>query len=254
MCDAWFPSVASYGEKLKNVRTRVNIFASAEAAQKKHADTIYQNYITVIDTTRHHTHVMAAKSKEGCDTPACSSKDDMMRMMRAVVRERAKLGENQAAAAASSTEKARDEKNDGAGARIQEAMDESEERRILDATIATCPLSREDLGIGTWGLLHTIAANFPEKPTTVQKVQARRFFDALGDLYPCAVCKEDFRRDIDEHPPDVSSREALSFWVCERHNEVNAKLGKPTLDCALKTLDKRWKNGGERCGGATPSE
>jgi FAD-linked sulfhydryl oxidase len=98
------------------------------------------------------------------------------------------------------------------------------------------------------------SSSFPEKPSTVEKVQARRFFDALGDLYPCIVCKEDFRRDIDEHPPDVSSREALSAWVCERHNEVNAKLGKPTLDCALKTLDKRWKNGGARCGGSTPSE
>jgi len=32
VCDAWFPSVASCGEKLKNVRTRVNI---SEAAQKK---------------------------------------------------------------------------------------------------------------------------------------------------------------------------------------------------------------------------
>jgi FAD-linked sulfhydryl oxidase len=257
VCEAWFPSVCCGVLRGKTVhkRTRVNYFCLSRSSSSTKKNTrryyIYQNYITVIDTTRHHTHEMAAKSKEGCDTPACSSKDDMMRMMRAVVRERAKLGENQAA---SSTEKARDEKNDGAGAKIQEAMDESEERRILDATIATCPLSREDLGTGTWGLLHTIAANFPEKPTTVQKVQARRFFDALGDLYPCAVCKEDFRRDIDEHPPDVSSREALSVWVCERHNEVNAKLGKPTLDCVLKTLDKRWKNGGERCGGATPSE
>ena len=203
---------------------------------------------------------MGAKSKDGCDTPACSSKDDMMRMMRAVVRERtttskSELGENLASSSSSATQAARDKKENDA-ARVQKATvgREEEEERILNAIIATCPLSREDLGTGTWGLLHTIAAHFPEKPSTVEKVQARRFFDALGDLYPCTVCKEDFRRDIDEHPPDVSSREALSAWVCERHNEVNAKLGKPTLDCALKSLDKRWKNGGARCGGSTPSE
>ena len=189
-------------------------------------------------------HAMDAKNKDGCDTPACSSKDDMMRMMRAVVRERASSLPDKNVASTSTT-------ND---ARIRKSVDENEEQRILDAAIATCPLSREDLGTGTWGLLHSIAANFPEKPSTVEKVQARRFFDALGDLYPCTVCKEDFRREIDEHPPDVSSREALSVWVCERHNEVNAKLGKPTVDCTLKTLDKRWRNGGARCGGMTPSE
>ena len=190
-------------------------------------------------------HAMDAKNKDGCDTPACSSKDDMMRMMRAVVRERASSLPDKNGQASTSTT------ND---ARIRKSVDENEEQRILDAAIATCPLSREDLGTGTWGLLHSIAANFPEKPSTVEKVQARRFFDALGDLYPCTVCKEDFRREIDEHPPDVSSREALSVWVCERHNEVNAKLGKPTVDCTLKTLDKRWRNGGARCGGMTPSE
>ena len=146
---------------------------------------------------------MGTKSKDGCDTPACSSKDDMMRMMRAVVRERtttskSELGENLASSSSSATETARDKKENDA-ARVQKATvgREEEEERILNATIATCPLSREDLGTGTWGLLHTIAAHFPEKPSTVEKVQARRFFDALGDLYPCTVCKEDFRRDID---------------------------------------------------------
>ena len=111
-----------------------------------------------------------------------------MRMMRAVVRERrttskSELGENLASSSSSATETARDKKENDA-ARVQKATvgREEEEDRILNATIATCPLSREDLGTGTWGLLHTIAAHFPEKPSTVEQVQARRFFDALGDL------------------------------------------------------------------------
>ena len=62
-------------------------------------------------------------------------------------------------------------------------------------------------------------------PTATQRVQARRFFDALGDLYPCATCRADFRVDSRASPPRVDSRASLSRWVCERHNEVNAKLG-----------------------------
>ena len=80
-----------------------------------------------------------------------------------------------------------------------------------------------------------------DAPTATQRVQARRFFDALGDLYPCKTCRADFRVDVDAHPPRVESRASLSRWVCERHNEVNVKLGKPTKSCALKDLDERWR-------------
>jgi len=80
-----------------------------------------------------------------------------------------------------------------------------------------------------------------DAPTATQRVQARRFFDALGDLYPCKTCRADFRVDVDAHPPRVESRASLSRWVCERHNEVNVKLGKPTKSCALRDLDERWR-------------
>lgn len=80
-----------------------------------------------------------------------------------------------------------------------------------------------------------------DAPTATQKIQARRFFDALGDLYPCERCRVDFRADIDAHPPALASRAALSRWACERHNEVNRKLGKPEMSCALKDLDERWR-------------
>ena len=72
-------------------------------------------------------------------------------------------------------------------------------------------------------------------------VVARRFFDALGDLYPCATCRADLRADVDAHPPRCESREALAKWVCERHNVVNEKLGKAKMSCAIDALDARWR-------------
>ena len=44
-----------------------------------------------------------------------------------------------------------------------------------------------------------------------------------------------------ESPPRVTSRAALSDWLCVQHNEVNAKLGKPLFDCA-RVLE-RWRTG-----------
>lgn len=92
-------------------------------------------------------------------------------------------------------------------------------------------------------------------PTATQRVQARRFFDALGDLYPCATCRADFRVDSRASPPRVDSRASLSRWVCERHNEVNAKLGKPLVSCELRDLDERWRHS-QDCShrGASPND
>ena len=175
-----------------------------------------------------------------------------MRMMRNVVREKQKDEER----IANSTKNVTNAKTNSdttttssfSPSVVEENYDDRE-RRILSETLATCPLSREDLGTATWGLMHSVAAHFPDNPSSLHKVQVRRFFYALGDLYPCTFCKEDFKEDVKRNPPNVLSREALSVWVCERHNEVNEKLGKPKLECTLEVLDKRWRDGGTRCRG-----
>lgn len=50
-----------------------------------------------------------------------------------------------------------------------------------------------------------------------------QFIDALARIYPCADCAHHFQRQLREEPPDVSSREALSLWVCRLHNKVNKR-------------------------------
>ncbi len=66
---------------------------------------------------------------------------------------------------------------------------------------AKCPLDRAELGQYTWGLLHTIAANYPESPTVEEKQQAYNLIIALSILYPCPVCAKDFRENILLSPP-----------------------------------------------------
>ena len=95
---------------------------------------------------------------------------------------------------------------------------------------APCPPDREELGRHTWTLvrtltlslnlsrsltliatrwarrpfahqMHTLAAYFPEKPTTAEREAATSFLHVLGGLYPCGHCAEDFRTSLDESPP-----------------------------------------------------
>lgn len=104
-----------------------------------------------------------------------------------------------------------------------------------------CPLDRETLGRYTWGLLHTIAAKYPQRPSAEDKVQMKQFIDILSNLYPCSYCAQEFRDDIQDMPPKLDSRKALSTWFCDIHNRVNERLGKPKFDCSK--VDERWRTG-----------
>ena len=89
--------------------------------------------------------------------------------------------------------------------------------------------------------LHTAAAYYPTNPSQHQRTQMLALIGSLPALYPCTHCAEDFGEKVKDNPPDVSGRAGLSRWFCERHNEVNEKLGKPAFDCAR--TDERWKEG-----------
>ncbi|KAJ1459666.1 ERV/ALR sulfhydryl oxidase domain-containing protein [Pelagophyceae sp. CCMP2097] len=110
-----------------------------------------------------------------------------------------------------------------------------------------CPLFREELGRSTWGLLHTTAAYYPDEPTPADKTAAAGLISGLAALYPCAHCAEDFRATTKADPPKLGSRVEFALWLCNQHNTVNLKLGKPTFKCSSKKLDRRWLDGGKDC-------
>ncbi|KAF2402317.1 mitochondrial FAD-linked sulfhydryl oxidase-like protein ERV1 [Trichodelitschia bisporula] len=106
-----------------------------------------------------------------------------------------------------------------------------------------CPPDVEQLGRSSWTLLHSIAATYPEKPNPTQQQDARQFISSFSRLYPCHWCATDFQKWMKsaEHAPRVSSRSEFGQWLCEAHNEVNAKLGKDLFDCTR--WEERWCTG-----------
>lgn len=106
------------------------------------------------------------------------------------------------------------------------------------------PPDVEQLGKSSWTLLHLIAATYPEQPSTKQQADMKQFLKLFGNFYPCWFCAEDFDKYMVKQEPQTASQDALGKWLCEAHNEVNVKLGKPTFDCNLWKL--RWKDGWEK--------
>lgn len=99
-------------------------------------------------------------------------------------------------------------------------------------------MSREELGRGTWTFLHTLAAQWPEQPSKQQKRDARTLIDVMTRIYPCASCASHFSTLVKKCPPAVNSQLDFQYWMCDAHNEINHRLGKPLFN--RKAVALRW--------------
>jgi FAD-linked sulfhydryl oxidase len=67
------------------------------------------------------------------------------------------------------------------------------------------------------------------------------FLDNFAHFYPCTYCATHFQQHVAASPPPVQSRSLLTRFLCNYHNDVNARLGKRTFNCAR--YDERWRYG-----------
>mmetsp|Transcript_5288 Transcript_5288/g.22472 ORF Transcript_5288/g.22472 Transcript_5288/m.22472 type:complete len:140 (-) Transcript_5288:1565-1984(-) len=100
------------------------------------------------------------------------------------------------------------------------------------------PVDTTSLGRATWTFLHTLAANYPKKPTAVEKTRMMLFMSHFSDLYPCEVCQSGLKDIVSRTPPEVESNKTFTQWMCKVHNGVNEHLGKELFDCSK--VDERW--------------
>ncbi|KAL6780197.1 ERV1B [Auxenochlorella protothecoides x Auxenochlorella symbiontica] len=99
--------------------------------------------------------------------------------------------------------------------------------------------SKEELGRATWTLLHTMAAQFPDRPAPSQQRDVKNLIDILTRMYPCGECAAHFKELVRNNPPRVASGPELQQYMCELHNQVNQRLRKPAFNCAL--AGARWR-------------
>ena len=93
------------------------------------------------------------------------------------------------------------------------------------------PQDKDTAGSQFWGVIHNIAAKYPNHPTDIDKKKARGFLSYLISHFVCQDCVREAAEYIKNNRIDYSSRNSLSEYFCKMHNAVNERLGKPTVDC-----------------------
>ncbi|XP_052192114.1 FAD-linked sulfhydryl oxidase ERV1 [Diospyros lotus] len=111
-------------------------------------------------------------------------------------------------------------------------------KEISNEGKSAAPVTKEELGRATWTFLHTLAAQYPDKPTRQQKKDVKELMQILSRIYPCKDCADHFKEILRANPVEAGSQAEFSQWLCHVHNVVNRSLGKVAFPC--ERVDARW--------------
>lgn len=100
-----------------------------------------------------------------------------------------------------------------------------------------------------WMTLHSVAAAYPDSPTSSERDLMFTFLDLFRDTITCPHCKEHFGTVLENYrkqfPGMLQSRHEFVVFTFRAHNAVNRRLNKPlqlTVEECLKTLQNNVKS------------
>lgn len=99
-------------------------------------------------------------------------------------------------------------------------------------------------GPNIWYLLHTITYNIPDDNYFIKYSSYYvMFFNSLKQILPCPICRGHLKQLMNKNDiNNCKTKNDLIEWCINRHNDVNKKLSKTTLnrnniDNLYKTID-----------------
>mgnify|MGYP000904851637 FL=1 len=105
-------------------------------------------------------------------------------------------------------------------------------------------MNPEVWGPGAWTFLHSITMYYPDNPTNEQKMNHKDFFENLQNILPCPTCSKHYYDNLKKYPLDeaLESKDKLTKWLIDIHNEVNKKNNKRTYSYeeVIKIYDKKY--------------
>lgn len=115
----------------------------------------------------------------------------------------------------------------------------AKERRI-QTKIESKPSKLSVQGNIIWSYLHTISVRYI--PTEEGKEEMKTILKSISNFLICPICGNHWKQIIEDSELDdvVKDRKNLMLWLCEKHNEINKKLGKEIFDCKIEKIFEKW--------------
>ena len=109
-------------------------------------------------------------------------------------------------------------------------------------------------GPAGWLFLHSIAQNYPWKPTPEQQNNYLIFFKQVGNVLPCRYCRESYQKFAKSLSIEtMKDRKSIVTWLYLIHQKVNKKLG--INDCySLKQLWDKYESFRSKCTKSEPEK
>ena len=90
-------------------------------------------------------------------------------------------------------------------------------------------------GPAGWDFIHAVSFAYSKTPTSTERDDMHKFVSACAKVLPCKICCRHFQNFIasdmkfSESSRALVSRDALSRFLVDAHNDVNLRLGKRRL-------------------------
>lgn len=94
---------------------------------------------------------------------------------------------------------------------------------------AASGMAIDSWGPKAWGFLHAASFKYPDTPTVPERIAWSNLLHSLAVVLPCAVCRKHFGVELGrtlarrEHARVLDSRDALTRWLVDVHNDVNER-------------------------------
>jgi len=87
-------------------------------------------------------------------------------------------------------------------------------------------ISIQSWGQAGWVFLRSVALMYPLSPTATDKTTYFDFFQNIGNILPCEVCRKHYNLAVKTDPIDLSSRRTVAEWIHGVENKVNQSRGR----------------------------
>lgn len=95
------------------------------------------------------------------------------------------------------------------------------------------PSIKDEAGPHFWYVLEKVINKLPDNPRKSDLTRAAKTMDHIAESFPCPECVENYQSYRKEHPIKCHTRKECAHYLCELHNDIRRRQGKPVKDCSI---------------------